>query len=126
MANELQVTASLVYSKPVATLGTVSLAVTESGNVSRQIDITSGRKASAAQSIGTAEEQFSVVDVSSVRYFLIQNLDATNFVQVGTATGAYSIKLLPGDVALFPPNASALFLKADTAACLVSIQAVGA
>jgi hypothetical protein len=117
MANELTVSASLSYSKD---------AVVESISLSKQADITSGLRAKASQTVGTSEEQFSLVDVASPRYVIIQNLDDTNFVQVGTATGEYAIKLLPGDIALFPPNATALYLKADTAACLVDITAVNA
>lgn len=124
MANELTVSASLSYNKPVSLLGAVNLVVDAGRSLTRQIDIATGRKAEAAQLVGTVEEQFALVDVAAARYFLIQNLDAVNFVQVGTATGAYSIKLLPGDIALFPPNASALFLKADTAAALVSVTVV--
>jgi len=124
MANELTVTAGLVYNKPVSLLGAVNLAVATGSSITRQIDIATGREAGASQEIGTAEEQFALVDVSSARYFLIQNLDPTNFVQVGTAPGEYSIKLMPGDPCVFPPNANALYLKADTAACLVSVTVV--
>ena len=120
MANELTVAIQLTYVKP-----TGIASVSEGFNVSKLIDITTGAAAKAnPQTVGTAEEQFALVDVASVRFFVVQNLDPTNFVQVGTATGAYSIKLMPGDPAVFPPNANALFLKADTAACKVNILAV--
>lgn len=121
MANELAATITVIYNKP-----TGAASVSESVNMTRQIDIDAGAAAKATQTIGTSEEQFAMVDVASARYIYVQNLDVTNFVQVGTAAGEYSIKLLPGDHALFPPNASALFLKADTAACKVSILALNA
>jgi hypothetical protein len=117
MANELTTTIGLVYTKTPAPK---QLTLTKTS------DIATGRATEASQVIGTSEEQFALVDVSTVRYIAVQNTDATNFVQVGTATGAYSIKLLPGDIALFPPNANALFLKSDTAACVVNILAVSA
>lgn len=114
MANELTVSISFSYAKD---------GIVESSARSIQDDVVTPRVAKASQIVGTAEEQFALVDVASVRYFEIKNLDATNYVQVGTATGAYSIKLQPGDIAGFPPNANALYLKANTAACLVSITA---
>lgn len=117
MANELTVGISLTYSKT---------GVSETLSLSRQADINTGAVAKATQTIGTVEEQFALVDVADARYIVVQNLDATNFVQVGTAAGAYSIKLKPNDFALFPPNANALYLKADTAACKVQILAVEA
>jgi hypothetical protein len=117
MANELTTGISLTYAKG---------GVVENLSLSKQSDITTGRASKASQVIGTTEEQFALVDVANARYVVVQNLDTTNFVQVGTATGAYSVKLLAGDIALFPPNANALYLKADTAACLVSVLVVGA
>lgn len=52
-----------------------------------------------------------------------QTLDATNFVEVGFATGVYPIKLLATQFALLPLAAAtaSLFLKADTAACNVLV-----
>tara|TARA_R110000765_G_scaffold47794_4_gene98012 strand:+ start:2519 stop:2899 length:381 start_codon:yes stop_codon:yes gene_type:complete len=126
MANELTVSVSLTYNKPVAVIGATNLAVDLTRATTRQLDITTGRKVELSQVIGTTEETLALVDVANPRYIYIQNLDETNSVQVGTAAGAYSIKLLPGDITLFPPNAAALYLKADTADCLVSIAAVNA
>jgi hypothetical protein len=117
MANELTTGINFSYVKD---------GVSENFNLSRQSDIATGRVSKASQVIGTSEEQFSLVDVAAARYVVVQNLDETNFVQVGTAAGAYSVKLLPGDIAMFPPNASALFLKADTASCTVNVLVVGA
>lgn len=48
-----------------------------------------------------------------------QTLDATNFVEVGFATGVYPIKIPAGQFALIPLAAAtaSLFLMADTDAC---------
>jgi hypothetical protein len=115
MANELTSSVSLTYSK-----GGAVAAVT----ASKQTDITTGRTLDVTQVIGTSEESVSLVDISSVEEVVIQNLDATNFVEVGAVTTQYSIKVKPGRLALFQPSANALFLKANTAACLVRIVAV--
>lgn len=117
MADELKISTSLTYNPP---------GISEGFSGSLAADIATGRVTKAVQVVGTTEESFALVDVASVRYFLVQNLDATNFVQVGVATGAYAGKLLPGDFMIFPPNANALFLKADTAACAVLVLAVNA
>jgi hypothetical protein len=117
MANELTISASLNYNK---------VGVNEQINLTKQIDINLGCKTVATQTIGIVEESFAMVDVVDARYIFVQNLDATNPVQVGTASGAYSIKLFPGDFALFPPNATALFLKSAVAPCKVAISVVNA
>jgi len=117
MANELTTSISLNYAK-----GNVSARV----EAVKQVDVATERALDVTQVIGTSEEQAALVDVASVKRFYVRNLDDTNFVEVGVATGVYPIKLAPGEDALFQPNVNALFLKADTAACLVRIVAVNA
>lgn len=75
-------------------------------------------------SVGTTEEAVSFGDVTA-GYCLMKNLDATNYVEVGT-TGAYSARLIAGGgVALFYVNTgTTIYVKADTAACLVEITSV--
>lgn len=115
MANELTSSVSLTYSK-----GGAVAAVT----ASKQSDITTGRAMDITQLIGTTEEQVTLVDISSVEEVVIVNLDATNYIEVGSATGVYSIKVKAGRLTLFQPAANALYLKANTAACLVRVVAV--
>lgn len=76
--------------------------------------------------IGTAEESQSFAELTAPGWVTIQNLDTTNFVEWGFSTGVYGGKLLAGDTAgPFRLNSSAtLFLKADTAACRVVINAL--
>lgn len=76
--------------------------------------------------IGTSEESVtSFGDVSTEGYCYLRNLDDTNFVQVGFATTDYGIRLEPGEYAWFRLEPSAdLFLKADTAACVVEIAVI--
>jgi hypothetical protein len=116
MSSQIGITLNLSYAGAGISEGIVN-------QISQAIATPRVTKASP-QVIGTSEEQFALVDATNPIYFYVRNLDATNFVEVGVATGVYPIKLKPGQIALFPPNAAALFLKADTAACPVEILAL--
>jgi len=70
--------------------------------------------------IGTSEEEVTIsAEIGDCGLCVIQNLDATNFVEVGFATGVYPIKIPAGQFALIPLAAAtaSLFLMADTDAC---------
>lgn len=76
--------------------------------------------------IGTSEESEAFSELTALGYVVLRNLDATNFVQVGFATGVYGIRLKPGEVNVFRLEPSTtLYLKADTAACKVQVLAFG-
>ena len=64
-------------------------------------------------------------DVTTVGLVWVHNLDDTNFVEVGRdVTGAFyaTHKLLPGMKGWFYAASNLLYLKADTAACLVDVR----
>ena len=86
---------------------------------------TSGAGASyAVESIGTSEEEYTIpAGIGNAGACKIVNMDATNYVEVGFATGSYPLKILPGTFCLMQlaPATASLFLKANTAACVVSI-----
>ena len=72
------------------------------------------------QNIGTSEVAILLGDVATGGYWFVQNMDATNFVTLRSATGVTGlIKLLAGEWAIFRTNAGAAapFAIADTAAC---------
>ena len=76
-------------------------------------------------SIGTAEETAGPAfgDIGTEGLCIVYNLDTTNYVQVGFATGVYGMRLRgASSPAMFflEPNAT-LYLKANTAACNVRI-----
>lgn len=78
-----------------------------------------------ALSIGTTEETAgpAFADIGTEGLCIIYNLDTSNYVQVGFATGVYGMRLRGGSApAMFflEPGAT-LYLKADTAACNVRI-----
>lgn len=76
------------------------------------------------QTIGTSEEEVALAELSTKGWCIIQNLDATNFVEWGFSTGVYGGKMLAGETAgPFRLNSTSLFLKSDTASCKVVIRA---
>ena len=111
MANELRVTTKVNFSKGGAV-------VTRS--FSQDVTITGDAFTHGVQSVGTTEEELAQgADVGTPGYVLIKNLDATNYVEVGSTTGVYDIKLLAGEVALYRHNSGSVFAKSNTASCLV-------
>lgn len=74
--------------------------------------------------IGTSEETEAFSELSTLGYCIIRNLDTTNFIRVGFATGVYGMRLKAGEIALFRLNPSTtLYMIADTAACKVLVHA---
>lgn len=76
-------------------------------------------------SIGTTEETQgpNFGDVGTERLCVLYNFDATNYVQVGFATGVYGLRLRPNShptVIELEPGAT-LYLKSNTAACKVRV-----
>ena len=76
-------------------------------------------------SVGTSEETAgpSFGDIGTEGLCIVYNLDTTNYVQVGFATGVYGIRLYGGwapATFTLEPNAT-LYLKANTAACNVRV-----
>lgn len=80
-------------------------------------------------SVTTSEYTWTIdTDIGDVGYVWVRNIDSTNYVQVGFATTDYKIRLLAGQTAVIPvePATSALYLKANTATCLVEFMAIEA
>jgi len=111
MANEITLNLQLDYSKSGAVLKrTVSMNVTVTGD-----SLTHG-----VQSVGTSEEALTIsADIGTPGYTFLKNLDATNYIEVGSTTGVYDIRLKAGEIALYRHNSAALYAKANTAACLL-------
>lgn len=116
MAAELAISGlTIAFTKanvPSVNVGPVNLSITVSGT---QI-------MDNVQSVGTSEEAILLGDVATGGYWFVQNMDATNFVELRAATGATDfIKLLAGEWAIFrtSADASAPYAIADTGACNV-------
>ena len=67
------------------------------------------------QNIGIVEEALLIGDVASIGYVMIINRDKTNYIEIGL-TASYSVKILPGQFAMFQPD-GVLYGKANVAAC---------
>lgn len=121
MANEGRVTVSMSATGGLAT-----------GELTKTFDWTASQgEAKLLQTIGTTEETVTFVDISSNGQIMLQNEDATNYVQVGFSAGVYGIRLKPGangggipaEFTLEP--GATLYMKANTAACRVSVWHLG-
>lgn len=78
----------------------------------------------AVHDIGTAEESVTTfADVGTEGVVVVYNLDTTNYVQVGFATGVYGARLRGAGfpMTFMAEPAVTLYLKANTAACKVRI-----
>lgn len=116
MANQISISGNLQAVVTPAPGQTVSL--------SAVIAVAGSTFVNSVQSVGTSESSPDLPGVSAPGYVYLKNLDTTNYVEVGAVTAEYAIKLLPGDIALFRVDGTALFWKAHTTACEVQIFAV--
>ena len=89
------------------------------------VDQATARHSDAIHAIGTSEENVTFGDVTAEGYLILQNLDATNFVEYGqddSSTMKETGNLLAGDVHLIRlADGETLRMKADTASCDVRI-----
>ena len=118
MADEIQVRARLTYSK--ATAGSGGHEYTGS------FTFTGTKVWSGLQNVGTSEEALVLGDTTAAGggWLLIKNLDATNYVEIKSATGVTAlIRLKAGEFALFRRSASstAPFVQANTSAVNIEV-----
>lgn len=71
------------------------------------------------QTIGTSQESLPLGEVATVGWVWLKNHDATNFITYGTITGQLGQKLKPGEKVYFRAANNVVYVKADTAACVV-------
>ena len=74
--------------------------------------------------IGTTEEEITIsADVGDAAFVWIKNCDEDNYIQIGFATGVYNIRIPAGvsNLVSLDPATSSLFMKANTAACMVTM-----
>lgn len=111
MANELKITAGINFSKGGAKTNR---------RESISVDITGDAFSQQVQSIGTSEEEVAQgADLGTPGYVFLKNMDSTNYIEVGSTTGVYDIKLLAGEIALYRHNSATIYAKANTSACLL-------
>jgi hypothetical protein len=116
MANEIVLTGGLNVTKS---------GVTVSANGSKTIDMSGDQLLGNVQIIGTVTEALSFVDVVTIGYVYVKNLDTTNFIEIGLVTAVTSgnalITLKAGEFAVFPTRQTVIYAKADTAPCNLQI-----
>jgi len=111
MADELSITVRMNFRKGGAK-------VNRTENIS--VDITGDAFTHEVQEVGTTQEELAQgADLGTPGMVLAINLDATNYVEVGSTTGVYTIKILAGGFALWYHNSATVYAKANTAACLL-------
>lgn len=111
MANELKLIAGLSMSKNKALVNR---------HYSLGISISGDSFVHGTQAIGTTEEQLAqIADLGDPGYVLLKNLDDTNYIEIGATTGVYSIRLRSGEIALYRHNSATIYVKANTAECLL-------
>ena len=118
MANEITVTSRLQVVN-----GNLSF---DSGGLSLNVDQTArGGPTPGYVTIGTSEEEVALAALSTKGFVWMRNLDTTNYVEWGFATGVYGGRMRAGETAgPFRLNSLSLFLRANTAACKVLIYAL--
>lgn len=113
MANEISVTTNLAVRSG-------NLQYSRSGNRSFDLVASSPAKASGIASIGfAAHEALPMADVGTAGWARFENLDATNYVQIGVDVAAAFvpvIKLKPGEIAVCRLATNAPYAKAAVAA----------
>ena len=118
MANELGVTVSLNFLKMGAKLNV---------SASDSFNVTGDSFVNGVHEVGTSEEELvQLADLGTPGWCYVKNLDETNYVQIGTVTSEYCIRLLAGEFCLFRMDGTSLFAKANTAVCLVQYAIIEA
>ena len=85
--------------------------------------IAAGGPSPGTVTVGTTEESIGLGELGNEGLAVIVNLDSTNYVDLGSSTGSYMIRLLPGEPQLLRLRPGlTLFARANTAACLVAFN----
>lgn len=118
MANEINLSVTLAATKNGASIRL---------SASDTIDMSGGDMLQSTQEIGTSAEALTWGDITGApKYVFLKNLDSTNFVTVGFTNPPTEMKLLAGEVMLFPPTTANVYAIANTAAVSVAKGAVEA
>lgn len=117
MAKEIKFSVDLSASK-----GGASVSLRTSGT----LDMAGDDMLQTTQVIGTTAELVGLGEITGTPGMIaIQNLDATNFVEIGGDSGltVFKIKIPPLKAALFTPTSGTIYAQADTAACRIMVVA---
>ena len=117
MANELTMSGSLAYEDANGASAVID-------KLAAQVSLTTTKFTRAQISVGTTEEAIPLGEVTSLGWAMFVNRDATNYVEIRSASGAGNdiIKVPAGKSAgpfHFGSDVTAPYIIANTAACLV-------
>ena len=120
MANELELTATLKYNKG---------GVTEEVSVSSKLDVSGDLVTQTVQDIGLSVEVIDLASMTAPGVIIVENLDATNYVQMRrTTTDDHIIKIRPksfaGPLELADTTGAAPALQAIGGSCKVRITII--
>lgn len=94
MAKELSITASMTFAK-----GSTTARMGRGGVLA---DVAGTKVADLVQEIGTSAEALMLGDISTPGYVLIENLDATNPVNIRAAAGGTNLIVIPPNTTAGP------------------------
>lgn len=122
MANELGIALQMNYLK-----GNQRMVVQNTLNAT----VSGSKYCDLIQNIATAGENVVFGDIGTPGFFMLQNLDATNYVEISFDAGSnYPIMLIAGTVSagggtcLIPNNGATIFARANTSSCNISVRGV--
>lgn len=107
-ANEATVQVQFVFAKNGARI---------ERQLSDQITVTGAAMQAGVISVGTSDETVAKGDVGTIGVVYVHNMDATNYISVGSDGTNYPLKIKAGEVQVFRWNATDIHVKANTAAC---------
>lgn len=115
MANEITIQFSMSRTDAVVTTNTHNIPL-------KSLSITQSQKTHCGvmATIGTTEETVVFTDMLVNGCLFLHNMDVTNYVEIGTTTGDYPIKLKAGEFAFIRLNVGkTLYAKANTTAIVL-------
>lgn len=120
MASEISFSAQLSYSKSGASL---------SSQCSTVATVAGVKYADVVQTIATAGSTVTFGTVGTVGVFMLQNIDPTNFVDVGFDGTTYPIRLAAvsgtqGGFIIAPNNGSTIYARANVTGCNLLVRGV--
>jgi len=118
MANEGYFSLNLKATKSGANVGQT---------VSGRFNMAGADMTQATQTIGTTAETLNLGDITGApQQLMIQNLDATNYIEIGGDSGltVFKLKIAAGKASVFTPTSGTIYAKANTAAVNVMIVAI--
>lgn len=124
MADELDISIQVTYTPSAPNQESV-----QPKKISQVIDMSGTAYLSMVRSIATSEVEVALDGTSTalgtIGVVMVKNLDASNYIKIGSTTGVYTVRVNAGETWIFRFDQSdnSLFCIADTAACEMQIWA---